>query len=102
MIKQVKTRRTVHQILVLLDEFEKGEIGIPEFCSIHNICKATFHKWGSRYKEKVGKPGEPTGFTTLKITGENNSSPAILFAEVKGIKIYQPVSASYLKELAIA
>ena len=99
--KPRKTRRTHSEILVLLDEFENSNIGIPEFCSTHDICKATFHKWCSRYKGKPGKQVEPNGFSTLKITTENNCDTAILFAEVRGIKIYQPVTASYLKELVI-
>lgn len=100
--KPRKTRRTHSEILVLLDEFEKSNVGIPEFCSTHDICRATFHKWCSRYKTKPEDQAEPNGFTTLKIATANSSGAAILFAEVKGIKIYQPVTASYLKELAIS
>jgi hypothetical protein len=62
---------------------------------LHNIGKATFHKWQSRYKSKTGKQAEAAGFATLQV-----SSSIALFAEVKGIKIYQPVNAAYLKELA--
>lgn len=98
--KPRKKRRTNSEILVLLDEFDNSNTSIPEFCVTHDICKATFHKWCSRYKPKPGKQEERNGFTTLKITTEKSSGTAILFAEVKGIKIYQPVIASFLKELA--
>lgn len=98
----VKKRRTIDQILVLLDEFENGDVSLTEFCSTHDICKATYHKWCSRYKNKKEKQGELNGFTTLQITTPKNSNTAVLFAELRGIKIYQPVTASYLKELAIA
>ena len=38
-----------------------------------------------------------SGFTAVQIKGSVDSDS--LFAEVRGIKIYQPVTASYLKEL---
>lgn len=98
--KPVKVRRTTAQIYALLDEFEKSNVGIPAFCATHNICKATFHKWCSRYKTKPEKHSKATGFTTLQITDERSTGTALLFAEVRGIKIYQPVVAAYLKELS--
>lgn len=98
--KPVKTRRTIQQILVLLDEFENSNTSIPEFCSAHDICRATFHKWCSRYKNKEIK-SEANGFAALQFTSERSSVSAILFAEVRGIKLYQPVTASYLKELSL-
>lgn len=96
--KLVKSRRTITQIYSLLDEFEKSNADIPTFCTSHNICKATFHKWCSRYKMKPARQEGSYGFTTVQIKGSADSEVS-LFAEVRGIKIYQPVTASYLKEL---
>jgi hypothetical protein len=94
--KPRRIRRNSNEILKLLDEFEKGQSSVKEFCLMHKIGKATFHKWQSRYKSKPDQP-KPAGFADVQII-----APALkgsLFAEVNGIKIYQPVSASYLKEL---
>ena len=99
--KPVKSRRTISQIYSLLDEYKNSNADIPTFCASHNICKATFHKWCSRYRDKHVNQNVANGFTTLQFA-ENNYASTVLFAEVKGIKIYQPVTASYLKELSLA
>ena len=88
--KVIRTRRSQAEILRLLSEFSKANVSVKEFCITHNISKASFHKWQSRHKRK-----EPMrGFVPLEVR-----SSVALFAEVKGIKIYQPVTAAYLKEL---
>ena len=88
-----RVRRSAEEIIHLLTEFEKANVSVKEFCATHNISRASFHKWQSRYKSK-----EPiAGFVPLQIA--SLIAPAVLFAEVKGIKIYQPVTAAYLKEL---
>ena len=91
--KRSRIRRSNQEILNLLNEFEKNQVSVKEFCLMHNIGKATFHKWQTRYTTKAERP---SGFASLQII----PSAASLFAEVKGIKIYQPVAASYLNELA--
>ena len=74
-------------------------MSVKEFCSEHSIHPATFHKWQGRYKTDAKKQKKAlSGFAALKISEPPLSS--CLFAEVKGIKIYQPVAASYLKELS--
>ena len=92
-------RRSKQQIQDLLNVFEKSNLSVKDFCKEHSIHPANFHKWKTRYKPKSARKKNSSGFATLDIV----SSPRIdlpgLFAEVKGIKIYQPVSASFLKEL---
>ncbi len=97
--RPVKKRRNSVQIKHLLEEFDNSNKNIPEFCSVHGICRATFHKWCSRYKIKADKVNEPNGFSILQVTSPVQEANT-LFAEVHGIKIYQLVTASYLKELA--
>jgi len=91
-----RIRRTSVEIKRLLEDFNQAGIVAKEFCILHNISEAGFYKWRSRYSEvpQVKK----NSFITLK-----NASvlprEGSLFAEVRGIRIFQPVAASYLKEL---
>jgi hypothetical protein len=96
--KKVRIFRREEKILSLLDEYKKSGLSIKAFCIENNIASATFHNWKKKYSKRLVKPAKPSGFAELQIT-----SPAIsgtpLFAEVKEIKIYQWVTAAYLKEL---
>jgi len=95
--QQIKrVRRPSAEIKHLLDEFSRSEISAKQFCLQHNITEENFYKWRSRHGEGTLAGGG--GFVTLKRqpqpAGDTN-----LFAEVRGIRIYQPVTSSYLKEL---
>jgi hypothetical protein len=87
-------RRSKQQIEELLNLFAKSNSGVKDFCREHNISPANFHKWKSRYRSKPQVKKNASGFARMDIV----SLPG-LFAEVNGIKLYQPVSAAYLKEL---
>jgi phosphoribosylamine-glycine ligase len=89
-----RSRRSKQQILDLLSEFEKSKATAKDFCKQYNISPANFHKWKSRYKSNETGMKKTFGFATLDVISSSS-----LFAEVKGIRIYQPVSASFLKEL---
>lgn len=93
----VRSRRSRAEIMNLLDEFRKSNESVKAFCTKHHVSKASFHKWQSRYRSKPALPG----FAAIQITPSVANTSAALFAEIKGIKIYQPVVASYLKELAL-
>lgn len=95
--KPVRTRRNRAEIMNLLGKFEKTNVSIKEFCTMHHISKAAFHKWQNRYKRKTESRA---GFAALQINPSSVNTNTSLFAEIKGIRIYQPVAASYLKELA--
>jgi hypothetical protein len=90
-----RNRRTKEQIRDLLAEFRKTDITVKQFCQTHRISTGTFHKWKSGFKNKPFKKEGDSGFAPVVI---GSSSPD-LFAEIKGIRLYQPVSAAYLKEL---
>ena len=95
--KQTRVIRREPEILHLLDEFAKSNISVKDFCKTNGISAATFYNWRNRYGTKAEERSTEPGFATLQITA--TTSEAVLFAEVKGIRIYQPVPASYLKEL---
>ena len=97
----VRPRRTVIQINQLLDEFEKSTMSVSEFCIANDVCRATYHKWCSRYRSPGSKKLMSAGFASLDITPSAGLGYATLFAEVRGIKIYQPVTAYFLKELIL-
>jgi len=100
-IKPARRRsgRSSKEIKELLQSFEQSGEDIRVFCQAHNIGVSTFQKWKSRYGKKKAAPAEE-GFVSLQVspvaTVDNTRD---LFAEVRGIKLYQPVAASYLKEL---
>lgn len=89
--KVIRKYRGKAAIVELLVEQSQSGQNIKSFCSAHGIAEGTFHNW----KHKYGGHAEArTGFAKLQIIPEPG-----LFAMVGGIKIYQPVSAAYLKEL---
>lgn len=92
----LRVRRNNKQIQELLDQFENSDGDVGVFCKIHNINLSTFHKWQSRYQRKTDMDSSPSFITLAAPPSHSNAS---LFAEVGTIKIYQPVTASYLKEL---
>ena len=97
--QQIKRpRRTSAEIRKLLEAFSHAAISAKEFCMQHDISEAGFYKWRSRYGDSLSE--NKNDFILLKHTS-NPLPESTLFAEVKGIRIYQPVAASYLKELLV-
>ena len=91
-----RTRRTSEEIKKLLELFSQSGISANDFCILHGISEVLFSKWRSRYLNKQAL--KENNFVLLHNTsGMENAS--FLFAEVKGIRIFQAVTASYLKEL---
>ena len=90
-----RSRRTRQQILDLLEEFRTSGNNVKEFCSSRGITPGTFHKWQSRAKAIPVKT-KKAAFAPVKV----DALPDHLFAEVGVIRIYQVVSAEYLKELS--
>ncbi|RXK86004.1 IS66 family insertion sequence element accessory protein TnpA [Filimonas effusa] len=81
-------------ILNLLEAYHQSGLSIKSFCAERSIPQGSFHNWRKRY-EKESKSGSDS-FTRLQLSVAATG----LFAEVNGIKLYQPVSPAYLKELA--
>jgi transposase-like protein len=94
--KPVRARRSRKQILDLLNLFDKSGVTVAAFCRQHKVNSKVFHKWKSRYKAGTKASSSTGGFSRVQIAP---SSTNALFAEVNGIRIYQAVSAHFLKEL---
>ena len=91
-----RPRRTSSEIKLLLKEFASSGISAKEFCALHDITEAGFYKWRVRHLPKPSS--EKEAFVLLQGPSRITNEPA-LFAELKGIRIYQLVAPSYLKEL---
>jgi len=92
-MEQIKRfRRTAKEIRQLLELFDSSGLSAKQFCITNGISETVFYKWRGRYRTVE----EKNDFIPLQVA---TSSSPVLFAEVKGIRIYQAVSASYLKEL---
>ena len=89
--------RSDEEILTLLDEFDKSNLSIKEFCELSDISEATYYNWKNKFR-KFDKKNDAPGFATLQISHEQVAEYG-LFAEVNGIRLYQAVPAAYLKEL---
>ena len=82
----------------LLDEYQKSNCSIKVFCFQNKIAPATFHYWKKKHNGSTVNQHTSSAFAPLHI---KTPSATGLFAEVHGIKIYQWVSAAYLKELLV-
>lgn len=91
-----KIRRTKREIAVILSEYHKSNMSPDEFCKSRDLHKAVFYKWISRQKKPVKNEESLSSFAPIEVT---TASSPLLFAEVNGIKLYQPVSAAFLKLL---
>lgn len=99
--KPSRGRRNRQELLSLLKAFEKSEgLTVKAFCAMHHIGEGAFYSFRKRYYHKKAKQVKPSGFIQIKPPAAE-ARPGLLFAEVKGIKLYQPVSADYLKTLAL-
>ena len=97
--KPVSARRTKQQILELLEQFEQACTSMVTFCNRHQISPDIFHKWKRRFKTTADKIITSPGFAPIEDISD--TQPSVLFAEVESIGIYQPVTASYHKELIV-
>jgi hypothetical protein len=91
-VKTVRKFRSKTAILkILQDQVDSGQ-NIKTYCASHGIAGGTFHRW----KQKYWAAGDVSrsGFSPVQIIPEPG-----LFAMVGNIRIYQPVSAAYLKDL---
>jgi len=96
--KKIRIFRSQENILSILDEYNKSDLSIKAFCIDKNIAQASFHNWKKKYSKSVARADKPAGFASLQITPVA-ATESVLFAEIKEIKIYQWVTAAYLKEL---
>jgi hypothetical protein len=98
-IQSRRPQRNYQEISLLLEEFKTSGICTQEFCDKHGIPKGTFYTWKKRFKKKVAKASS-SGFVKVSVSKAlPGGSGPVLFAEVKGIRLYQEVSPSFLKAL---
>lgn len=90
-----KKRRTAAEMLELKCEFEKTKLTVHGFSRLHRVSSGILYRWKRQGQSKETKI---SGFARVEVS---KSAPVenSLFAEVRGIRIYQQVSASFLKEL---
>jgi len=75
---------------------------IKSFCARHGIRSGNWFYWQKRYQQRnVESHNNDNGsFTLLQVTPDVVTSvESGIFVEYKGLKIYRPVPASFLKEL---
>ena len=95
-----RRQRTPEEIIKLLEEYENSQgITVKEYCAMIGVSDAAFYGWRKMYGPKNDLEERQPGFIEL-ITSETATSAQGLFAAVKGIKLYQPVTAEFLKALA--
>ena len=93
-------KSTQHKMFSMIEEQQSGKMTVKEFCERNSLSEARFYYWRKKYMD-VTKPGSELqlgGFSLLHVD-EKSPKDAILFAEYKGMKLYQQVPVSYLKEL---
>jgi len=93
-----RKRRTRKEINELLHLYELSGLSVAAFCKQYDLHPNTVHKWLRNYSftDSGTKPRSPGSFSTLSMS--TTPEPA-LFAQVGDVRLYQPVSAAYLKEL---
>lgn len=93
-----KKRRSKAEMQALVNKYEcTSGISIKAFCVQHQIFENSFYNARKRYAEKI--ESKTSGFITLPLPPA--ISTGTLFAEVGNIKLYQAVSAEYLKSLTV-
>jgi hypothetical protein len=97
--KSIKSKRTRQEMAQLLREYDKSQgMTAKDFCRKHQISEGAFYSARKRQRSKNEEP-QKSGFIAMQPSAGKERS-GVLFAEVKGIKLYQAVPAEYLKTLA--
>jgi hypothetical protein len=95
------TRRSKQQLLDLLAEYDKTPgVTIKEFCKQHKVTEGSFYTARKRHGGVTSAKKRSTGFIAIK-RSSFDQPVGTLFAEVKGIRFYQPVPVDYLKALIL-
>jgi hypothetical protein len=100
-----KTKKASHsryssaEIITMLDQFDQDNVSLKTFCAGKGISQATFFNWRKRY---LNRKVNNSSFIEIIPSAPDVAIPqgtGGVFAEFRGISIYQPVSAAYLKAL---
>lgn len=87
--------RSKDEILDLIGQQQQSGLSVKAFCKSNSLSESSFYNWVRRHKKESVQP--ESSFASVRIQPVQSGA---LFAEIRGIKIYQPVSAGFLKELA--
>jgi hypothetical protein len=92
--------RTKEDMFRLIAKHNKSTTTVKEFCQLHGLTQGIFYYWQKKYHRENSEPGSHSGFVQLQVEDTQHlGAHQGLFAEVRGIKLYQAVPAAYLKEL---
>ncbi len=92
--------RSKEDMFGLIARHNKSTTTVKEFCQLHSLTQGVFYYWQKKYHLENNEPGSQGGFVELRVEDPQPvGAPQGLFAEVRGIKLYQAVPAAYLKEL---
>jgi hypothetical protein len=92
--------RTKGDMFELIAKHDKGATTVKEFCQLHGLTQGVFYYWQKKYHLENSDPDSQSGFVQLQVEDTQHvEAHQGLFAEVRGIKLYQAVPAAYLKEL---
>ncbi len=95
------SRRGKKQMLKLLSKYDKTPgMTVKTFCKLHQISEGSFYSARKRYRSSEMSLSKQSGFIAMARPATKESGGS-LFAEVKGIKLYQAVPADYLKALIV-
>lgn len=99
--KQNSSGRSKAQMLDLLNEYDKTKgMTIKDFCRLHQINEGSFYSARKRHRSGGTTKKHSAGFVAIAGPA-SKASDSCLFAEVNGIRLYQVVSADYLKALVL-
>jgi hypothetical protein len=85
--------------LLMKKYYSSKGISIKAFCEQHAIREWKFYTWHKRYRSAECSIKQRQRFVPVEVMPVGEDKALGLFAEVHGIRIYQPVSADYLKAL---
>lgn len=92
--------RTKEDMFGLIARHDKSTTTVKEFCQLHGLTQGIFYYWQKKYHTENSEQGSQSGFVPLQVEDTQHvGTHQGLFAEVRGIKLYQAVPAAYLKEL---
>jgi hypothetical protein len=94
-IKARSARRSSLEIQSIITAYKKSGLSRVEYCKLHKVNEGTLSTWLGRYKRKDA----PQGFIPVCVAEKMAGHEGQLFAECRGVKLYQRVDAGYLKEL---
>ncbi|RFM29211.1 IS66 family insertion sequence element accessory protein TnpA [Chitinophaga silvisoli] len=98
--KKSQVNKEEYMFSLIAEQAASGQ-SIKSFCARHGIPSGNWFYWQKRYQQRnVESHNDNGSFTLLQVTPDVVTPvESGIFAEYKGLKIYRPVPASFLKEL---